>query len=94
MSASTVGHDDDQGRFVIEIDGPEAYLRYRRAGDDRVDFLSTFVPPGLRDRGLAEQIVRAGFAWAEAEGLTVISRCSYVQRWAREDPALEALTAD
>jgi predicted GNAT family acetyltransferase len=94
VSAATVRHDDDQGRFVIEIGGAEAYMRYRRGSDDRVDFLSTFVPPALRGRGLAEQIVRAGFAWAKAEGLTVIPRCSYVQRLARQDPALETLTAD
>ena len=94
MSAPTVRHDGDQGRFVVEIAGAEAYMRYRRSGDETVDFLSTFVPPALRGRGLAEQIVRAGFAWAEAEGLTVVPRCSYVQRLARQDPALEALTAD
>lgn len=93
MTDVAIRHDEDAGRFVSELDGAEAYLRYRLVDDQTVDFRSTFVPRELRGRGVAEQLVRAGFAWAESEGLRVIPTCSYVQRLVAQHPGLRARTA-
>jgi predicted GNAT family acetyltransferase len=92
VNRQSVRHDEDASRFVVEHDGAEGYLRYRRIDDDVVDFRSTFVPRELRGRGLAEHLVRAAFAWAEAEGLRVIPSCSYVQRLVGQNPHLRPLT--
>jgi predicted GNAT family acetyltransferase len=94
VTTHTVRHDVDGGRFVAEVEGAEAYLRYRLIGEDAVEFRSTFVPPALRGQGLAREIVRAGLAWAQAEGRTAIPRCSYVRQLIEQDPTLEPLTAD
>jgi predicted GNAT family acetyltransferase len=92
MTEHPVRHDRDASRFVVELDGAEAYLRYRQVDEDTVDFRSTFVPQEFRGRGLAERIVRAAFAWAATEALRVIPSCSYVQRLAGHDPDLAART--
>lgn len=72
-----VRHDESQSRFVVEIDGLLAHADYLFDGD-RMVFTHTFVPSELRERGIAEHLVRAGLAHARARGLRVVPVCSYV----------------
>ena len=73
-------HDEKGGRFYIPLpEGGEAVLSYRRQGKT-LDFYSTYVPPELRTKGLAEKVVEAGFRYAQANGYKVIPSCSYVSR--------------
>jgi predicted GNAT family acetyltransferase len=92
VSPIEIRHDEEQGRFVAEMDGDEAYMTYSRIDERTVDFRHTFVPRVLRGRKLAERLVREAFRWAEAEGYGVIPTCSYVRRLSEADPTLEALT--
>ena len=72
-----VRHDETQSRFVAEIDGHLAHADYViEAG--RMVFTHTFVPPELRGRGVAEQLVRPALAHARARNLRVVPACSYV----------------
>jgi predicted GNAT family acetyltransferase len=73
-------HDPDR-RFYVEMNDDVAYLAYRRVDEKTVDYVSTYVPPPLRGRGLAERIVRHALDWAREQGLTVIPTCSYVRRF-------------
>lgn len=77
---SVCEHESDQQRFVIHTKAGEAVLEYQRTGH-AVDFVRTFVPDSLRGQGLAEQLVRAGLAWAKAEQLTMTASCWYVDQW-------------
>ena len=72
-----VRHDESQSRFVAEIDGLLAHADYTIEAD-RMVFTHTFVPPGLRGRGIAEHLVRAGLAHARDHGLRIVPVCSYV----------------
>ena len=72
-----IQHDLAGSRFVIQLEGHEAFLQYRRAGRE-VDLYHTDVPDVLRGRGLAEQLCRAAFEYARAEHLIVIPTCSYI----------------
>lgn len=74
-------HQADQSRFVIAVDGSEAVLDYRLIGNDKVDFYRTFVPSEGRGRGVAEQLVRVGLAWAEQQSLTIQASCWYVEKF-------------
>jgi len=85
VTGNEVRHDVAGHRFVAAVDGYEAYLSYREVDEHTVDFAHTFTPPELRGRGLAEKVVRAGLAWAEAEGKEVIPTCSYVSRLLERD---------
>ncbi|MFY0663203.1 MAG: N-acetyltransferase [Natronospirillum sp.] len=77
---SVCTHESEQQRFVIRTEAGDAVLEYQRTGE-AVDFVRTFVPDSLRGRGLAEQLVRAGLAWARAEQLTMTASCWYVDKW-------------
>ncbi len=71
-------HDESGHRFYVTLEGgQEAILRYRRQGDS-LDFYHTYVPPSVREKGLAERVVEYGFRYAQAQGLKVIPSCPYV----------------
>ena len=72
-----VQHDTAGSRFVVSLEGQEAVLRYRRAGQS-IDMYQTFVPEVFRGRGIAEALARAAFEYAKAERLTVVPSCSYL----------------
>lgn len=85
MSALTVTHDPEAGRFVAVVGGHEVFTIYRHVDEGTVDFVSTFTPPELRGRGLAREVVEAGLAWARAEGKTIRSSCWYVSKVLEEE---------
>ncbi len=76
-----IQHDEAIPRFVTIVDGQEAYVRYSRLSDGRLDIWRTFVPEELGGRGIAAQLVAFALEYAEAEGLEVIPSCSYVARF-------------
>lgn len=80
-----VDHLPDQQRFVLTVEGHEARLFYRRAGD-RIDFVSTVVPGPLEGRGLGSHLVRAGLEFARQERLRVRSGCWFVTGWIDRHP--------
>lgn len=73
-----IEHDVSGNRFVASIDGHEAVLEYRRLDASTLDYTRTFVPPQLRGRGIATELVRHALAYAAREELTVVPSCSFV----------------
>jgi hypothetical protein len=83
---AAVRHDPASGRFVLEVEGGgEARLSYRESGGV-MDFYSTWTTPALRGRGLAAEVVRAGFDYAREHGLEVRPSCPYVDTFLRRYP--------
>mgnify|MGYP006174992611 FL=1 len=82
MSTPNIQHQTEQQRFVLQLDGAEAVLNYALSGNS-IDFHHTFVPPAFRGKGLAEQLVRHGLAWAKAQQYQLTASCSYVQKFLR-----------
>ncbi|QSX30163.1 GNAT family N-acetyltransferase [Shewanella cyperi] len=76
----TIEHNPQDNCFLLPLEGFEARLEYRRSGD-KINFTSTYVPPELRGRGVAEKLVRAGLQWARAQGLQIQASCWYVQKF-------------
>ncbi len=74
---AAVCHDAAARRFSVEVSGRRAVLDYEADGGV-LAFTRTFVPPELRGRGLAEQLVRAGLAHARETRQLVRPDCSYV----------------
>ncbi len=73
-------------KFVINRDGGEAVLAYRLSGQGdkaSVNFYSTYVPPDLRGKGLAEKLVRSGLHWAREQGFHIEASCWYVAKFLR-----------
>lgn len=73
----SVEHDVQGRRFRVQVSGQEAVLAYRMSGTT-MDMYHTFVPEAARGKGLAEKLVKAGFEYAKANGLTVVPTCPYI----------------
>jgi predicted GNAT family acetyltransferase len=79
-------HDVQRSRFVIPLGGGEAQLVYAMIGDDAIDLQHTEVPASDRNRGVADAMVRAAFAYAREHKLRVVPTCPYVKVWLRRHP--------
>jgi len=87
-----VEHDEARRRFAVSIDGLLAHADYV-IEDGRMVCTHTFVPPELRGRGLAGQLVRAALDEARRRHLRVVSACSYVAAFVRRHPEFRDLLA-
>lgn len=80
MIQVTIQHDTARHRFYAAMpDGSEAELCYEQDGKT-LNFHRTYVPEAFRTEGVAEQVVLAGFRYAEEQGFRVIPTCPYVSR--------------
>ena len=77
-----VEHQVHAQRFVIRHPQGDAVLAYRLQ-DTHVDFYSTYVPPALRNQGLAERLVHQGLHWAREQQLSIHASCWYVAKFLR-----------
>jgi uncharacterized protein len=75
-----VQHNAGASRYEAVVEGFLSVCEYERQGD-RMVFTHTLVPPELRGRGIAEQLVRTALADARAAGRRVVPACSYVARF-------------
>jgi predicted GNAT family acetyltransferase len=73
----TVTHNEAEHRYEATVDGLLSVCEYEVV-DDKIVFTHTLVPPELRGRGIAEQLVRPALADARAAGRKVVPACSYV----------------
>ena len=73
-------HDAAGKRYEAVVEGHRSVCDYELA-DGRMLFTHTFVPPELRGKGIAEQLVRTALADARAAGRKVVPACSYVARF-------------
>lgn len=86
----TVRHNVAAHRFEAEVDGHLSVAEYELA-EGRIVFTHTLVPPELRGRGIAEQLVRAGLEFARTTGRKVTPQCSYVDVFIRRHPEFQPL---
>jgi predicted GNAT family acetyltransferase len=91
-SPPAVVDDREHERFVLEVDGDEAELRYRAHGD-RLVLVHTEVPEAFEGRGFGGMLVRAAVDRATRDGLTVVPLCSYAHAWLRKHPDVAGTVA-
>jgi predicted GNAT family acetyltransferase len=87
---SDISHNEAEQRYEARVDGHLSVCEYE-LDDNRMVFTHTLVPPELRGRGIAEELVRAGLAAARAKGLKVVPACSYVAVFIRRHPEFQDL---
>jgi uncharacterized protein len=89
-----VRDDPGRSRLVVEQDGAEAELIYRRNGN-RLVLVHTGVPDQLGGMGIGGRLVRTALERAAAQGLTVVPRCPYARKWIKDHPdAAVGVTVD
>ncbi len=92
-SIEGVRHRVAEHRFELGPGERPSVADYRLA-DGRMILTHTFVPPELRDKGVAERLVTAALEHARAEGLKVVPQCSYVETFLRRHPEFADLRAE
>jgi predicted GNAT family acetyltransferase len=88
----SVRHNTAAHRFESAFDGHLSIAAYEKR-DDLVIFSHTHVPPELRGRGLAAEVVRAALEHARAEGWRIVPACSYVAGYIARHPEFKDLIA-
>lgn len=78
-----IKHEDN--KFVLIIDGYESQLSYDMYDEETIVFYHTYVPEGLRGRGLAKKLISEGLEWAMSKSYKIIPTCSAVQRMINTD---------
>lgn len=81
-----VRHDEKEHKFFAVIDGHEAHVTYRPAGDHIYDFEHTFVPPELRGRHVAGELVRQALDETLRRGFLFTPTCPFVQSFVEKHP--------
>ena len=89
---SLIRHDAAEHRFSVVVDGHVAEIDYHMSGNTMV-ITHTGVPGAIGGRGIAGDLVRATLDWARAEGLKVVTACSYSQAWVDKHPEYADLRA-
>lgn len=93
--AITRSDEVTHGAYRAELPGAgrAAELTWRARGEARIA-THTFVPPEMRGRGIAQQLVEALVADARDQGFTIVPQCSYVEALFRRHPEWSDLLAE
>jgi predicted GNAT family acetyltransferase len=88
-----VQHDEQRKKYYAVVDGHESVCEYGEAGDRTLNFWHTFVPPALRGRGIADELVRQALEDVLARGYKVIPSCWFVRVYIDRHPRYQPLVA-
>lgn len=75
-----INHLIDANRFETYIEGHTALVDYV-VRDGALVIVHTFVPKPLKGRGIASELVKAAYEYADKEGLGCKATCSYALAW-------------
>jgi predicted GNAT family acetyltransferase len=92
MTEAAVRDNTALSRFEMETEGGIAVANYRSTPGE-ITFFHTEVPPALRERGIAEQLVQGALQQARAQGLKVVPRCAFVAHYIEAHPEFKDLLA-
>jgi uncharacterized protein len=79
-------------RFEATVDGLLSRADYHLL-DGVLRMHHTEVPAALRGRGIAGELVKAAFAWADANHLKIEPACAYVRAYMGRHPEMHYLLA-
>jgi predicted GNAT family acetyltransferase len=88
FTMTQITHKPERQAFIVSMPDPEeddqgaeALLEYTLGDNGVIDFRRTYVPVAFRGKGLAEELVQDGLAWARGQGYSITASCSYVQNF-------------
>jgi uncharacterized protein len=89
----TVKHDPDAKKYYTIVDGWESVCEYVAAGEKTMNLWHTYVPPELRGRGIADELVRQALEDLLEKGYKVIPSCWFVRVYIDRHPRYHELRA-
>ena len=75
-----IKHIKEECRFETYIEGHTAFVEYL-VRDGSLVVVHTFVPRPLKGRGIAGELVKEAYDYADREGLGCKATCSYALAW-------------
>ena len=88
-----VKHDEQRQKYYALIGDREAVVEYGVAGERTLNFWHTFVPPELRGKGIADELVRQALEDAMQRGYRVIPSCWFVRVYIDRHPRYREVLA-
>lgn len=85
MSEHDIRDEREKNRFVTEVDGETAVLRYS-IEEDRIRFTHTEVPESIEGRGVGSSLARHALDSARDDGLRVWPECPFVASYIQRHP--------
>ena len=79
-SIMRINHLRENNRFETFIEGHTSFVEYV-IRDGALVVVHTYVPKPLSGRGIASELVREAYAYADKEGLGCKATCSYALAW-------------
>ena len=75
-----ITHLEKERRFSTTVDGHEAHIDYV-ISEGALVVTHTFVPKPIIGRGIASELVREEYRFADLNGLRCKATCSYALAW-------------
>ncbi|QHL85911.1 N-acetyltransferase [Nibribacter ruber] len=84
-------HDQEDFRFYAPLGDEEAEMTYTYPEEKVLDLDYTFIPEAYRNQGLADQLVKAGLDFVQAQGYQFIPSCPVVEAYVQRHPEYQSL---
>jgi predicted GNAT family acetyltransferase len=84
----SVYHQREKGRFLANVKGREAFMKYAKPESEILEIVSTFIPAELRGQGIACQIAAFACNYALAKQLKIKASCPYLAQYIENNPAV------
>jgi predicted GNAT family acetyltransferase len=89
--AAAVKHHSQNQEFTLSQAAGAAELAYSLPAAGIIDFTHTYVDEALRGKGLAEELAKAGLAFAREQNLRVRTSCEFMQGFVERHPEYQPL---
>lgn len=84
-------HDEDDLRFYTTLGEEDAELTYTYPEEGVMDFDHTFVPKEHRNKGMADQLVKAGLEYVKEKKYKFIPSCPAVEAYVKRHPQYNSM---
>jgi predicted GNAT family acetyltransferase len=78
--------DKDKERFVVKLNGSEAFIDYEMLQDEVLDLKHTFVPEKHRGQNIANELAKYALDYARNNQLKIIPTCDFIKSFLEKNP--------
>ena len=75
---ATVRHDEQQQRYVLEVDGKDLGVASYQQDGERLIFTHTEVDPSLEGQGMGSTLIRWSLDDVRTRGKRIVPQCEFV----------------
>lgn len=91
MENLEVRHKERKHKFLLETEGYEAKLKYKKKRNNILEIYKTEVPHAVRGQGVGNLLMKAFLTYAAENGFMVQTTCSFAQKYMEKHPEFQGL---